>query len=265
MRCRFVGIFCWALAALVGPFSSTQGASPASSARAASAAIDLFAAQATGQIEVQPILQDSTAGTVVIANKTGAPLSIRLPDAFAGVPVLAQRGRGVGGGAGNLGATGGANQRIGGAFGGGGGLGGGGIGGGGGVFSIAPERASKLKFAAVCLDHGKPDPNPRVAYKLVPIDAATSDDRVIEVVKMLGRDDIDQPEAQAAAWHFASGLGWQQLADKIGVKHLSGATVPYFSSAQLERARHIASQVAKGAAESGRLSPSREESYSSRE
>jgi hypothetical protein len=215
---------------------------------------DLFSVIETGQVEVKLFPHDATGGTVIITNTTKEPLTIKLPEAFAGVPVLAQRrgGGAAAGVGGNTGATGAGNQAIGGAFG-GGGLGGGGfgggLGGGGGLFNIGPERARKLKVAAVCLEHGKQDPNPRVDYELVPIGAVTSDPAVSEVLKMLGRREIDQPAAQAAAWHIANGLSWQQLAEKIGVKHIGGRTEPYFSAAAIERAQHAVSQAHRRAAE----------------
>ena len=43
----------------------------------------------------------------------------------------------------------------------------GGMMGGGGFMSVAPEQVSKLKVTTVCLEHGKPDPNPKMAYKIV--------------------------------------------------------------------------------------------------
>jgi hypothetical protein len=228
----------------------------ANSATQASAVVDLFHAAKAGQIEVRLIPQDSKSGTVIITNNTTAPLSIKLPEAFAGVPVLAQRraGGAAGGIGGNVGGVGSGNQGIAGGFGGGGlgGGGGGGLGGGGGgVFNIGPERVVKLKFVAVCLEHGKHDPTPRVPYELVPIESFTSDLSVIELAKMLARGEIDQPATQAAAWHLANGLSWQQLADKIGVKHISGTTEPYFSSVALETARQLALEAVRRANRAG--------------
>jgi hypothetical protein len=213
--------------------------------------VDLFKARDAGQIEVKLIPHDSKSGTVIITNNTNRPLTIKLPKAFAGVPVLAQRRGGVGGGGiggNNLGGGGGGNQGLGGGFtGGGGGFGGGGVGGGGGggggFFNIGPERVGKLKIVAVCLEHGKQDPNPRVPYALVPIESVTSDPKVIEVVTMLGSGGIDQPAAQAAAWHLANGLSWQELAAKIGIKHLNGTTELFFSASDLQRACRISDEA----------------------
>ena len=51
--------------------------------------IDLFAAMKQGQIDVQFIPQDENHGRLLVTNKTDKPLSVKLPDSFAGVPVLA--------------------------------------------------------------------------------------------------------------------------------------------------------------------------------
>src|SRR5262245_55895182 len=195
---QFGGIFMKrGVVVLLGLTLTTLGAlaSASGQSRSASAAgnlhtpaPDLFTAMATGDLEVKLIAQDSKSGTVIVRNTTNRPLTVRLPDVFAGVPVLAQ-GRGAGGAVGGAGGNGAGgysgNQGLGGAFG-GGGLGGGGLG-GGGFFCIEPVRVTKLKVAAVCLEHGKLEPNPRVDYELAPIAQLTNDPAVVEVVRMLGR------------------------------------------------------------------------------
>ena len=213
--------------------------------------VDFFAAKSSGDLEIKLIPKDATRATVIVKNTTDQPLRIELPAAFAGVPVLAQigglgggglGGGGLGGGGlgGGLGVGGGGGQSFGGGFGGGGlggglgggGLGGGGIGGaggGGGFFNLPPDSTKKIKLATVCLEHGKQDPNPRLAYDLVPIEQVTHDGQVIELCAMLGRGEIDQVSAQAAAWHLANGLSWLELANKVKVRHLNGASELFFS------------------------------------
>jgi len=73
--------------------------------------VDVFDAIKAGDIEVRLIPKDSTGGMVLVKNKSKKPLTIKMPEAFAGVPVAAQF---CGGGMG--------------------GMGGGGMGGGGGGF-----------------------------------------------------------------------------------------------------------------------------------
>jgi len=154
----------WRIAALVGAFllglSATWlfGADPVKNqpapAVASSEAVDLFAALDQKVVEVKLIAKDSTECNVILKNKTDKPLTIRMPETFAGVPVLAQfgglggdmgygggrRGGGYGGYGG--GGYGGGAQGFGGGFGGGYGGYGGGYGGG----MSRRRRSCKLRF-----------------------------------------------------------------------------------------------------------------------
>jgi hypothetical protein len=194
--------------------------------------VDVFKAMEAGEIEVKFIPKDAKEGALLVKNKTDKPLNVKLPEAFAGVPVLAQIGGIGGGGLGGIG--GGGGQAVGGGVGGmgGGGLGGGGLG-GGGVFNVAPDKVGKLKVASVCLEHGKPDPTARMAYTIKPIEEVTKKADVIEVCKMLVRGEIDQASAQAAAWHLQDGLTWEQLAAKEKVHLSNGYIEMYFNRANL--------------------------------
>jgi len=102
-------------------------------------------AERQGLVEVRYIPNDSRSAQILIRNLADQPLTIQLPDAFVGVPVLAQMGMGgmggMGGGMGGMGGGGGGGlggmQATGGGMGGGmGGMGGGmgGMGGGMGGF-----------------------------------------------------------------------------------------------------------------------------------
>jgi hypothetical protein len=244
------------------------GASPSAAKKVdPSTAVDLFKAIDKGDIEVTLIPKDAVEGMITVANKTGKPLTIKMPEAFAGVPVLAQLGGGLAGGGGlggggNNNGGGNANQGVGGGM--MGGMGGmmGGMGGGmgGGMFSIPAEKAVKGKVGFVCLDHGLKDPNPRIPYKIAPIESYAKAPEVAELVKMMCNREIDQHSAQAAAWHVQNGLSWEELARKIGAKHIGGATEPYFTPAQLQRALaacRMAEERAEQAAKEKEKSPSR--------
>jgi hypothetical protein len=61
-------------------------------------AVDVFQAIDKGQAEVTFIAKSDHAARVIVTNKTKQPLHLRMPAAFAGVPVLAQFGGGGGGG-----------------------------------------------------------------------------------------------------------------------------------------------------------------------
>jgi len=245
----FKFISCWvcvatlALSVAVGPSDLAAAKRSPRESRTAekSKRVELFAALESGEIEVEFIAQDSTTANVMIKNKTDQPLSVQLPSVFAGVPVLAQIG------AGGAGASGGG---ISGSGGGSQGLGGGGrgdVGGGGsGLFRVAPEKVRKIKVPCACLQHGKPDPTPRMKYEIRPIETLTRDERVIELCLMLGRREIPQSAAQAAAWHLANSLSWQQLAAKNRVEsRLRNYADRYFSPRELDLAMRIASEATR--------------------
>ena len=242
---------------LLAPLVATSADAPRrNTAKTPAEVVELFAGMESGDIEVKVIPKDSTEGTITIKNKTGKPLTIKMPPALAGVPVQAQfggggmmGGGGMQGGGGMMG--GGGNQGMGGGMmGGGGGMmgGGGGMMGGGGMFNVAPEKIAKVKIVTVCLDHGKKDPNPRVPYKLIPIESYAKSAEVAEVLKLMTAGQLDQHSAQAAVWHLQNGLSWEQLAGKIGAKHLNGRVEPYFTNQHLQRAlsaTKIATELAK--------------------
>jgi hypothetical protein len=224
-----------------------KGAEPASPAPKATT-VELFAAMESGDLEVKIIPKDSKSGNIIIENKTNKPLTIKLPEAFGAVPVLPQfgcPGGGLGGGCPG-GGMGGGNQGMGGGM--MGGMGGGGGMMGGGMFNIGAERAAKVKMVGVCLDHGKKDPSPHVPYKLVKLEAVAKTPQGQEMVKMLARGEIDQHSAQAAVWNLENGLTWEELARKIGVKHLNGTVEPYFTAAHLQKA-FAATKIAEVRAE----------------
>ncbi len=220
--------------------------------------VDLFAAIEQGIVEVKLIAKDSTECNVRVKNKTDKPLSVRLPEAFAGVPVLAQFGGvgavggGVGGGMGGYGGggygggLGGGAQGFGGGFGGGGmgGYGGGGLGGGGlggGFFNVPPEVVVQAKIPIVCLDHGKPDPNAHIQYEIRPLeDYAKKPDEVREVLKLMANGKIPQRVAQIAAWHYNNGMSFEELAAKT-LRSAIGLRRPYFSPAEIQAALQVVS------------------------
>jgi len=171
--------------------------------------VEMFQAMKDGVIDVRFIAKDMTAARVIITNKTKKPLSVELPAAFAGVPVLANNHLGGGGG-------------------------GGGRGGGGGFFNIAPEKVRNIKVACLCLDHGKPDPNPRMKYEIKPIDTYVDRVAVIELVKAFGNGELHHGAAQAAVWHLNNDVSWEELAAKrTGSQPLIGEKAPYFSDQEL--------------------------------
>ncbi|MFM1902373.1 MAG: hypothetical protein RLZZ440_273 [Planctomycetota bacterium] len=315
---------------------------------APAASIDLLAAEAAGQVEVRFIPNDSRSAQVVVANRDERPLTLRMPAAFAGVPVAAQMmgmGPGIGGqqtgfggaqtvgGGGMQGPVGGPGQ-PGGAF-----------GAGGGAFcwvarevygvhdprwlafrewltwqapawlqslyanhgevaadwlrtrpaaraglrlimdqaiasAPAPAAAAQLRVMSnlshtapftvpsgksvtlrvplVCLEYGRPEPTPRMTYRLSPLADFSQDPRLAVLLGGLASGHLTQPVAQAAAWHVASGRSWEQLAAEVVKGAGAFPDRPVFSPAELQAARQavaIADRVSAAGRAPGGDSP----------
>jgi hypothetical protein len=270
MKALFCPKFVMALALACGLVTSNLNAAKradeADKSKDEGRVVELFSAMDSGEVEVELIPKDSTRCTVIIKNKAKEPLRIKLPEAFAGVPVLGQAAGGMmgGGGMGGMGGFGGGGmggggmggmgggQGLGGGMGGGGmggmgGMGGGGLMGGGGFFNVAPDKDRKLKLTTVCLEHGKPEPRPQLKYKLVPLESFTKTPEVIALCKALGSGKLDQKSAQAATWHYTDNMTWEQLAQKIGVKHLNGSVEPFFTLPQIRLGMNYAAEAAREA------------------
>jgi len=248
--------------------------------------VEMFDAMKSDQIEVKVIAPNVEKANLIVKNNSNKPLSIKMPGAFAGVPVLAQVG-GVGGGGGGLGGGGqggggfggggqggGGNQGFGGGGGGGeggGGFGGGGGGfgggggrgggGGGGLFNIPAGKEGRLQIAIVCMEHGKKDPNARVKYEIKPIEAFAKNEASAEVLKMMADGEIHRDIAQACAWHLENGLSWEELAskDKV-VSSFGGYSEKYFSLKQISFAQKVCAE-AKSRAEELKKQKSKEKEY----
>ncbi len=231
---------------------------------AGGAPVELFSAIEQDQIDVKLIPKDSTLCRVLIENKTDQPLTVKLPEAFAGVPILKQglggglggMGGGLGGMGGGLGGGTGTSSYGGGggaqSFGGGmGGYGGGGYGGGGfggGFMNVPAEGVGKLQITTVCLEHGKSEPRAAMEYEIKPIGQFTDKKEVHELCKMLGYRKLDQRVAQAAAWHLGNDMSWQELAAKE-LRFATGIRRPYFTPMEIQAAIQAATVAAKAAEE----------------
>lgn len=205
------------------------------------ATVEMFAAMEAQQIEVRVIPKDDTESRIIIANKTKQPLNVKLPQAFAGRPILAQAA-GIGGGGGGRNGGGG-NQSMGGGMMGGGG----GMMGGMGMFNIPPEQVGQFKVATVCLEHGKKEPRPNVPYEIVPLEEVTTEPGVRELLVAFGKGQMNQRAAQAAAWHLANGMSWQELANKR-IEHLNGTSEAWFNPLEIRAGMQFAQAATTQAA-----------------
>lgn len=228
--------------------------------------MEMFDAMENGLITVDYIGRDATQANLIFRNQGQEPLDIVLPATFGAVPVLAQgfppAGNGVGQGFG-AGQAGGGGQGIGGGIGGGGNVGGQGFGQGigqgigqgrgqgggvqgpgGGFFRVEPDKPRKMSVATLCLNHGKADPNPRMKYKVVRL-AEVNESKMIEgFCRGLADRKISQNVAQAAAWHVANGLSWDELIQKPKVVSQYTGVEMFFSKNEIESAKRLTELVA---------------------
>lgn len=231
---------------------TTSAANSATAPSAPGSNVEFFDAMDGGQINAKFIALNDHEARLIVTNNTTQPLSLKMPEAFAGVPVAAQfgggggarggGGRGGGGRTGGTGGGGGQQQQVGG--GGGGGLGGGG-GGGGGFFSLPPEKTEKIELAVVCLSHGLRDPSSSAPYKIVPADTVVNQPAVVELLKAFGRGELKHGAAQAAAWHLNNDLSWQQLAAKLAGTKRNFRRPPYFSADDIRSGMAYATEASR--------------------
>lgn len=218
--------------------------------------VELFSAAEEGLLEIRVVPRDATECRLLIANKSDQPLNVRLPEAMAAVPVLAQgigdfsnfdqtaNGRnapqqlGIGN---SFGTQGSGNQQLFNQpgqnrdnqpfF---------------APFNIAPEKVAQLRLTAMCFDPGNPDPKPAMPYELRPLDSVAQEPGVRELCAMVGRGELSQRAAQAAAWHLHNHLSWDRLR-AMRFKVAFGQTHPYFTRRQLEQGQKAAEMAVEAA------------------
>ena len=222
--------------------------------------------------------KDAMGGTVLIENKTTKPQSVKIPEAVVGISIHAQLGNQ---GLGNLfGANnGGQNNGGGNPFAGGAGqqIQGGGVGmnmmnpgnnfpgngqnngiqnpGNGqqinpgiGIFSIPAEKVISLKFNCVCLEHGKPEPDASSRYTLIPFSKVSNDPVLYQPLVAVGTGRVDAQAAQAAVWHQANRMSFQELADKMHPQSPGVSPASFFTLDQIQRAKDLVTQASNRAA-----------------
>lgn len=239
--------------------------------------MELFAGMDEGNLSVRVVAQDAFGGKLYIENKSDKPITVVMPEAFGGVHVLKQVG-GFGGQQGGFGGQQGGFGQQGGGQGGGQGFGGGGQqggfggqqggggfgqqGGGQGFFSIPPERVAEVPYRSVCLNFGKPDPSPRMTYKLVRVEEIAESPVLQEMLKLYGAGKVDKVVAQAAAWHLTDNKSFAELASitRYELPGVYSSQVPIFSAAQLRAASELLTVSAKLAEDRPKTEPSKKSS-----
>jgi hypothetical protein len=220
--------------------SAAEPARPAPEKPPKGEVVEMFAGMTGGQIDVQLIPKDAARGNLLITNKTDRPLSVKLPAAFAGVPVLAQIGGRQNGPFANPfmnpNATqqrpaqpGQQAQRVGAAppF--------------GPLMDIAPEKVGQRNIELLCLDHGKPNPRPAIKYQVKPIGEVTDKPGVAETCELLGSGKISHRAAQLAAWHFSDDMSWEKLA---GLRYkVALVNKPTYTKAEIDAGKKAAEKA----------------------
>jgi len=228
----------------------------AADAKQPAATIEMFDGMKSGDLDVKIIPHNASHAQLVIKNNTQQPMNVHLPDAFAAVPVLAQQ-QGVGSrtttsGSGsnnnkNQGTGSSGSQRQ-----------------SGGAFNVAAEQVVKIKVPLLCLDYSKAEPNARVPYEVRPIDSYTSVPEIQDLCKLLGEGKLDHQAAQAAAWHLANQMSWDQLKNLRKYPHLPAFYAQkYFTPTQISEAMKITDQAMKMAEARTKAAPPAQKSAAS--
>jgi hypothetical protein len=228
------------------------------------AAVDLFDAIEAGTVETTVMAKNEHEANLLVTNNSDAPVTVQMPQAVVAVQVLKQFFGQANNRAGNTNAglpggnmTGGAQpmgmgmNNMGNNMPGGQnnmpGIGfnnnGNGNGPGNGIFSVPPQKTVQVPLAGVCLAHGKPNPRPRMTYKLVKLEDFTGDPALQEMLKLFGTGTLDVQSAQAAVWHLTDKMSWQELRAKRMEQWGGGEPAPYFSEQQVNDAENLIRQV----------------------
>jgi hypothetical protein len=257
-------------------FAAKRGSTRNAVKPAASRTIELFDGIKSGDLSVRVIPKNEFLSRVRVTNTTRQPLTVKLPQTVAAVQVFKQafgpaplfpgnQNNGNPFGNGNNAGSNRHGQAVGGQFGNGPGNGvgngvgnqnfngfgnipnpGAGNGFGNGFFSVPAEKTVIVPLHTVCLEHGKPTPNVRMAYELRPLRKVVDDPALERLLRAFHPKKTDRRVLQAAAWNLASRMSWRQLRAK-SFRHIGQSPRPYFSSRELRAAYRIVDAAKKDA------------------
>ena len=206
--------------------------------------VELFSAIDAGKVDVKVIAKNAQESKLIVTNKTKDHLAVNLPSSFALVPVLAQPSFGSGGsGMGGMGSGSSSTRSTGSS---GSQSSGGGFGrsqsGGSRMLNLLPDQKLQDMVKTVCLEHGKKNPSPRVAYSIRPIDEVTDNKAVHLLCEKVGCDEVDQKSAQAAVWYLNNKLSWEELAAEHHV-NATRQTVFFFTGEEIQEGMRLAGKT----------------------
>lgn len=127
-----------------------------------------------------------------------------------------------------------------------------------GFAAIPAKKTIQLQMRTVCLNYGRPEPNPGLPYLLTSVEQFSSDPVLASLLENYSPR-ADQKVVQAAAWHLANGLSWEQLA-QLPDRRLRGTGARLFSARQVQSAESLLTSLEQRAAQRAlRGEPSRAE------
>jgi hypothetical protein len=271
-RLSKIGCFVASGAICVALMGANRGAITKPTLNPDAPVVELFEGIDKDQFEARLVAQNAHDGKIFITNKTDKALTVAVPKGLVGVQILAQApnnqfnqigmGNGMGIGMNNgMQGQNGAAQSVGGNAGimGQNGQQNGAQNGnngfnqgnnqfpGGFMFSIPPEKTVQLAFNSVCLNYGRREPHAGMKYKLAKAESVTTDPVLLQLLEDYSPRTARDAQ-QAAAWHLANGLTWEQIAQLMDEK-IPGNPTPYFSAQQIQAAKTLVEKSEKSAAD----------------
>jgi len=80
-------------------------------------------------------------------------------------------------------------------------------------------------------------------YKIVPLEELNPDPRVRDLCAVLGQGKVAQNTAQAAAWHIANRMSWDELAHKNRIESQYIGNVKFFNPIELQSAFRLTGMI----------------------
>ncbi len=220
--------------------------------------VELFPAIEKGQIKVRLTAKNADQCLLMVRNATDRPLQVQLPEAFGGVPVLAQRSGGSQAAGdppvGNPGSTqalgmappetlyqpGGSTAHL----------------------DVPAGGLSRVMLRSVCLERYKRGPSARIPYQVKPLSQITDKPEVFELCRMISSSNVNMRMVQAAAWHVNNGLDWGRMLQRGMMGPFADpARFSPFELLGAQRLVLIAQQAAEERAKSTVSSASRSQAY----
>lgn len=109
------------------------------------------------------------------------------------------------------------------------------------VFEVPAGKTVQFPVTSVCLEYGKPEPKPNMAYLIVPVEKYSRNPVLHELLPLFAKHRVGQRVAQAAAWHVSNGLSWTELS---GIMGQSTIPAPMFDRASLQQANRLVNEAA---------------------